>query len=102
MPKASNSKPMDTKQLVEEASSQSITTLAQAIGKVSPFYLIYRGLDDSELQSLYGEIICQVMAKKYPQWSYKRSVHLPQDTEIIRIGIRPWQEVTTKSCIYNL
>ncbi len=40
--------------------------LAQAIGSHQPFYLPYQGCDDRELQTLYGSLVCKIMAARYP------------------------------------
>ena len=40
--------------------------LSGAIGSDQPFYLAYQGHDDRELQSLYGSLVCRVMADRYP------------------------------------
>jgi protein O-GlcNAc transferase len=42
---------------------------ADAVGSVQPFLLTYQGLNDQELQQIYGEMICQLMSSQYPQWS---------------------------------
>jgi predicted O-linked N-acetylglucosamine transferase (SPINDLY family) len=39
--------------------------LAEAIGSHQPFYLPYQGLDDRELQTAYGSLVCKVMAARY-------------------------------------
>jgi protein O-GlcNAc transferase len=40
--------------------------LAKAVGSAQPFFLAYQGRDDRELQSLYGSLICRIMAERYP------------------------------------
>ncbi|NJR75467.1 MAG: tetratricopeptide repeat protein, partial [Scytonema sp. CRU_2_7] len=59
---------------------------AKVVGWLQPFYLAYQGLNDRTLQQTYGEMICQLMAKRYPQWS--QSIPLPKLTanEKIRVG----------------
>src|SRR3984893_7642881 len=39
--------------------------LVEAIGAHQPFYLPYQGYNDRELQSLYGSLVCKIMAAKY-------------------------------------
>jgi protein O-GlcNAc transferase len=58
--------------------------LADAIGSHQPFYLPYQGLDDRELQTLYGSLVCKIMAAKY-----KTPVlpNTPSPHEPIRLGI---------------
>ena len=40
--------------------------LAAAIGSSQPFFLAYQGLNDRELQEVYGSLVCRTVAKKYP------------------------------------
>jgi predicted O-linked N-acetylglucosamine transferase (SPINDLY family) len=57
---------------------------ADAVGSHQPFYLAYQGRDDRALQETYGEMVCSVMASRYP------AAPLPppaKDDEPIRLGI---------------
>ena len=58
--------------------------LAEAIGSHQPFYLPYQGLDDRDLQTLYGSMVCQVMAARYPAPVLPNP---PAPGEPIRLGI---------------
>jgi protein O-GlcNAc transferase len=40
--------------------------LASAVGWRQPFFLAYQGYNDKDLQSLYGSLVCRVMAERYP------------------------------------
>ena len=40
--------------------------LAEVVGSHQPFYLAYQGLNDRTLQATYGELVCSVMAARYP------------------------------------
>lgn len=55
-------------------------------GLEQPFYLPYQGFNDRDLQKLSGEIMCRIMAVKYPQFS--RHIAMAQCTSYkkIRIG----------------
>jgi protein O-GlcNAc transferase len=67
---------------VESAAAPAL--LADAIGSHQPFYLPYQGGNDRELQSLYGSLICKIMAAKYPTPVLPK----PSDPrETIRLGI---------------
>ncbi len=59
---------------------------AEAVGSLQPFFLTYQGLNNRHLQQTYGEMICQLMASRYPQWS--RPIELPalEINEKIRVG----------------
>jgi protein O-GlcNAc transferase len=55
-------------------------------GLEQPFYLPYQGCNDRELQKLYGEIICKIMASKYPQFASCPEMPSPLSTDNLRIG----------------
>src|SRR5258705_4849004 len=66
---------------VESASAPA--ALADAIGCHQPFYLPYQGCNDRELQSLYGSIVCKVMAAKFKMPALPKP---PGPHEAIRLG----------------
>jgi predicted O-linked N-acetylglucosamine transferase (SPINDLY family) len=39
--------------------------LADAVGAHQPFYLAYQGLNDRDLQAIYGAMVCRVMAARF-------------------------------------
>jgi len=39
--------------------------LSEAIGSHQPFYLPYQGRNDRELQTLYGSLVCKIVAARY-------------------------------------
>ncbi len=55
--------------------------LADAVGSNQPFYLAYQGLNDRELQSLYGGLMCRAVAASYPP------APAPAPGEKVRVGI---------------
>lgn len=59
---------------------------ADAVGSFQPFYLTYQGLNDRELQQIYGDMICQIMASFYPQWIQPISPPIVEVKEKIRVG----------------
>jgi predicted O-linked N-acetylglucosamine transferase (SPINDLY family) len=67
---------------VENASRPA--ALAAAIGSHQPFYLPYQGCNDRELQSLYGSLVCKVMAAKYKMPTLPKP---PDPHEPIKLGI---------------
>jgi predicted O-linked N-acetylglucosamine transferase (SPINDLY family) len=58
--------------------------LADVIGSHQPFYLPYQGCNDRELQSLYGSLVCKIMAAKY---STPALPNPPGPHQPIRLGI---------------
>ena len=70
----------------KQANPQELEKAADAIGSAQPFYLAYQGLNDRDLQQIYGEMLVHIMAHRYPQWS--QPIPLPdlRPNEKIRIG----------------
>jgi protein O-GlcNAc transferase len=67
--------------------AQDIDIAAKAVGSMQPFYLAYQGFNDRELQQLYGELVCQTMASKYPQFADHPAMPPISSEEPLRIGI---------------
>jgi len=44
----------------------SVGELAAAVGSNQPFFLAYQQQNDRELQALYGEAVCRIMAENFP------------------------------------
>jgi protein O-GlcNAc transferase len=65
---------------------QDVST-AKAIGSKQPFYLTYQGLNDRELQQLYGGLMVQIMSSRYPQFAERPSRPPHLSGEPIRVGI---------------
>ncbi len=66
--------------LAEQASA------AKAVGSSQPYYLAYQGQNDQDLQKRYGELICHLMASRYPQWSQPLQPRLLKPHEKVRVG----------------
>ena len=66
---------------------EAVAALAEAVGCITPFYLAYQGDDDLELMRLYGQIITQIMAARYPQWAQSLPIVSPKPNEAIRVGM---------------
>jgi predicted O-linked N-acetylglucosamine transferase (SPINDLY family) len=63
---------------------RAVGDLAAAVGSNQPFYLAYQGRCDRELQSLYGSLVCKVIADKYPAAPMPPP---PAPGEKVRVGI---------------
>jgi protein O-GlcNAc transferase len=59
--------------------------LAAAVGSNQPFFLPYQGQNDRDLQSLYGALVCRIVADKYPAAPLPPPPLLPD--EKVRVGI---------------
>jgi protein O-GlcNAc transferase len=68
------------------ATPEERTEAAKAVGFVQPFYLAYQGLNDRDLQQIYGEMIVKIMSSRYPQYSQAIPVPELQANKKIRIG----------------
>jgi protein O-GlcNAc transferase len=78
---------MELAELVDLKTGQDIDIISRAVGRQQPFFLAYQGLNDHDLQKAYGELICRIVAAKYPQFAERRPV-LPRKTgEPLRVGI---------------
>lgn len=66
---------------------QDIEIAARAVGSQTPFLLACQGLNDRELQSLYGELVCKIMALRYPQFAQPLRMPQPVQGKPLRIGI---------------
>lgn len=64
-----------------------VRAATETIGWVHPFYLAYHGKNDRELQAEYGGFLCEIMARRYPQFA--QPLHMPsvQEGGPLRIGI---------------
>jgi predicted O-linked N-acetylglucosamine transferase (SPINDLY family) len=60
------------------------TALIDAIGAHQPFYLPYQGEHDRDLQKLYGSIVCEALAARFPTPELPRA---PAAHEPVRLGI---------------
>jgi protein O-GlcNAc transferase len=60
---------------------------SEAVGTLQPFYLAYQGLNDRDLQRTYGEMICQIMSSRYPQFSQQLVLPNLGRNKKVRIGI---------------
>ena len=63
---------------------RAVGDLAAAVGSNQPFYLAYQGRNDRDLQSIYGSLVCKIIADKYPAAPMPPP---PAPGEKIRVGI---------------
>jgi len=69
---------------VERVGPKAAAALTEAVGSHQPFYLPYQGHNDRELQSLYGSLVCKIMAARYATPLMAKP---PGRGEPIRLGI---------------
>lgn len=68
-------------------SQEDIEAAAEAVGSHQPFYLAYQGLNDRELQRVYGNLVCKIMSSKYPQFADNPSIPFDKSYDTLHIGI---------------
>ena len=71
---------------VKASSPAENAELAAEIGKTTPFYLAYQGLNDKDLQADYGTLLVELAKSQYPQWSQYLPKRKLAEGERIRIG----------------
>jgi len=59
----------------------------EAVGNLQPFFLACQGENDRELQRSYGDLVCKIIAEKYPEITDKSFILSESLQEPIRIGI---------------
>ncbi|BBK40933.1 hypothetical protein STVA_09530 [Allostella vacuolata] len=64
-----------------------LAELAEAIGSSQPFYLAYQGRNDRDLQCIYGDFVCRVMARRYPHLADRPAMPPPAPDGRIRVGL---------------
>lgn len=64
-----------------------IYTASEAVGSHQPFLLSCQGLNNRDLQKLYGELVCKIMGKRYPQFTEMPAAFTDLNNEQLRIGI---------------
>jgi len=73
--------------LFDVKNHQQIDAFADAVGCHQPFYLTCQGVDNRELQQLYGNFICKIMASRYPSLARMLPKPSVKHGETIRVGI---------------
>jgi protein O-GlcNAc transferase len=68
----------------EVLSSPDPAQFARGVGAGQPFFLAYQGQNDRELQSIYGTMVCRIMAARYPPAALPKS---PAVDEPVKVGI---------------
>jgi protein O-GlcNAc transferase len=66
---------------------QDVDSAYDAVGSHQPFFLACQGFNNRELQQLYGELVCRIMALKYPQFVELPNMIPRLPDEPLRIGV---------------
>lgn len=67
-------------------SSHEIAEAVAVLGTIQPFYLSAQAQNDRELQSKYGQMVCRIMAARYPQWAQPRPKKTGIEDKKIKVG----------------
>jgi protein O-GlcNAc transferase len=73
-------------QTISLRTPEQIDEAAEAVGYRQPFHLPYQGMNDRELQKIYGDLMVRIMAAKYPEYAGPHVLLTPSAGEKIRIG----------------
>lgn len=68
-------------------SPQDIDIAVRAVGSQTPFLLACQGLNNRELQSIYGNLVCRIMGLRYPQFAKTADKPRYVHGEKLRVGI---------------
>ena len=71
--------PMDDEAMIHAA--------AETVGWITPFYLAYQGKNDHDLQAIYGSLVCEIMARRYPEFVTPPPLPPVEANKPLRIGI---------------
>jgi predicted O-linked N-acetylglucosamine transferase (SPINDLY family) len=78
---------MKVREMFSLKTPQDIEAAAEAVGSHQPFLLACQGFNNRELQQLYGDLVCRIMALRYPQFA-EPPIMIPRlSSEPLRIGI---------------
>ncbi len=78
---------LDLKEKTRVNTLSEIAAAAEAAALCQPFYLPFLGQDDRELQSLYGTLLCDIHAARYPRWAQPLPMPQLRQGEPIRVGV---------------
>ena len=67
--------------------ARGVTQAADAVGWVTPFFLAYQGMNDRQLQKIYGTLICDLMARRYPELANAMPAGARVPAQRVRVGI---------------
>jgi protein O-GlcNAc transferase len=65
---------------------EMVAQATRIVGNHQPFFLAYQGLNDRELQSLYGSLLVRIQSARFPKWSKKKPMPALNPGEPLRIG----------------
>ncbi|NWF97986.1 MAG: tetratricopeptide repeat protein [Nitrospirae bacterium] len=77
----------DLSNTILNSSTDEIKILYDYIGKYKPFYLPYQGLNDKELQKIYGNAVHKIVLSRYPFLENNSFYGFNIKKDKIRIGI---------------
>jgi len=78
---------LDLAEFCRTSSAERLWPIVQAVGSAQPFHLAYQGKNDVDLQRVYGAMVCDVMARAWPQFSRRPSMPSRGRDGRIRVGV---------------
>jgi protein O-GlcNAc transferase len=82
-----NSELLKLRQTISLKTRQDIENAAVAVGSLQPFYLACQGLNDRDLQQIYGDLVSKIMASAYPQFEKRPVMPHYSSNEPLRVGV---------------
>jgi predicted O-linked N-acetylglucosamine transferase (SPINDLY family) len=75
------------KNIISHSIAKDVEGVSEAVGSRQPFYLTCQGLNDRELQKIYGDMVCNIMASRYPHFDRRPFMPPYSSDKPFRIGI---------------
>lgn len=73
--------------IVSLETAEDIDAAAASVGSMQPFLLPYQGFNDRELQQMYGEMVCRIMAARYPHFADRLPMPPRLSGKPLRVGL---------------
>ena len=78
---------LELKGSISLESRSDIEAAAEAVGRQQPYYLAYQGLNDRELQKVYGSLVHHIMTARFPEFARMPVMPVRYEGETLRIGV---------------
>lgn len=82
-----NNELLNLRDTIKLDTPQNIDEAAKAIGTHQPFCLAYQGMNDRELQQIYGDLVCKIMTARYPAFSDRPPMPAFSSAIPLRVGL---------------
>lgn len=73
--------------MIYQNKHEDIRSMAEAVGSGHPFLLACQGLNNRDLQKIYGDLVCRIMSLRYPEFKALSDFPACRTGEPLRIGV---------------